>query len=486
MDRVYRRIDAALSGRLGRDPLIDPFEPPPPLTREQTERLERWIVTLSTQGIESLVAERIGDFLALAPAQDVARIRPLALARRLGIAPDQVVSACLHGAHDGALVLLWDILCPICRIPSKYVSSLADLGAHGNCEACHLDFELDFNRSVELIFRAHPEIRDSDLGTYCIGGPAHSPHVVAQMRIGPGERLVLNLALEEGRYRLRGPQLGYAVEFQVEPNHPIKSWDLNLARKPDLDETPTLGAGAQRLGLKNDTEGELLVRLERTAPREDALTAAQVSTLALFRELFPAETLSSGRFVCLEAMTLVVAELDDTDGLYLRLGDAQAFSVIHEQFEAVSGCLRDHGGAPVKTLGEAVVASFSDPVAAVGGALALASALAAHERTRDLSLRVGLHRGPTLVATINDHLDYFGNTARIAARLPRLAARGAVVLSPAVASDPGVASFLHQHRLPLATMPADIPGLKEGFVHRVGTAPGGGLPLDSGASKVYR
>ena len=135
------------------------------------------------------MAERIGDFLALAPAQDVARIRPLALARRLGLEPDQVVAACLHGAHDGALVLLWDILCPICRIPAKFVSALAELGAHGHCEACQLDYELDFGRSVELIFRAHPEIRESDLGTYCIGGPAHSPHVVAQVRVRPGERL---------------------------------------------------------------------------------------------------------------------------------------------------------------------------------------------------------------------------------------------------------------------------------------------------------
>jgi serine/threonine protein kinase/class 3 adenylate cyclase len=473
MDRVYRRIDAALSGRLGRDPLIDPFEPPPPLSREQTQRLERWTEAIGRRGIEPLVAERIGDFLALAPAQDVARIRPLALARRLGVEADQVVTACLHGAHDGVLTLLWDILCPICRIPSQYVNSLADLGAHGNCEACHLDFDLDFGRSVELIFRAHPEIRESDLGTYCIGGPAHSPHVVAQVRVGPGERLVLNLALEEGRYRLRGPQLGYAVEFRIEPAHPITSCDLALAHPPDRapGEPLTLGAGAQRLSLSNDSDREVLVRIERTAPRDDALTAAQASALALFRELFPAETLSAGRFVCLETMTLVVAELNDADALYQGLGDARAFTLIHEQFQLLSNCLRTYGGAPVKTLGEAVVASFSEPVAAVRGSLELSPALAAHDPTRGLKLRVGIHRGPTLVATINDHLDYFGNTARLAGRLPRFARDGEVVLSPAVASDPGVAAFLQGRQIPLATVPAEIAGLKEGFVHRIGLEP---------------
>ena len=471
MDRVYRRIDAALAGKMGRDPLVDPFEPPPPLAREQTRRIERWVETLGHHGIDPLVAEGMGDFLALAPPQDVARIRPLALARRLALEPDQVVAACLHGAHDGALVLLWDILCPICRIPAKFVSALAELGAHGHCDACQLDYELDFGRSVELIFRAHPEIRESDLGTYCIGGPAHSPHVVAQMRVSPGERLILNLTLEEGRYRISGPQLGFAVEFRVEPGHPIKSYDLSLAHPPSpgpgAPQTLTLGAGAQHICLSNDAPNELLVKLERIAPREDAVTAAQASALPLFRELFPAETLSAGRSVGLETMTLVVTELDDSDGLYQRLGDAQAFSVLHEHFQLLTGCLRKHGGAPVKTVGEGVVASFSDPVAAVQSALELTNALAAHDLTRGLGLRVGVHRGPVLVATINDHLDYFGNTARIAARLPRFAPPGAVVLSPAVATDPGVAALLYSRQLPLTTVPARIPGLKEGFVQRV-------------------
>ena len=50
-----------------------------------------------------------------------------------------------------------------------------------------LDFPLDFSKSVEMIFRANPEIRDSDVATYCLGGPEHSPHVAAQVRVAPGE-----------------------------------------------------------------------------------------------------------------------------------------------------------------------------------------------------------------------------------------------------------------------------------------------------------
>jgi class 3 adenylate cyclase len=288
------------------------------------------------------------------------------------------------------------------------------------------------------------------------------------MRVRPGERLVLNLSLDEGRYRLSGPQLGFALEFRTEPGQPIKHCDLILPRPAEAPAQPlVLAAGAQRFSLSNRSDRELVVKVERVAPRDDALTAAQASALPLFRALFPAETLSVGRSVGLETMTLVVTELDDPDGLYERLGDARAFTAIHGQFEVLGDCLRKHGGAPVKTVGEGIVASFSEPVAAVTAALELAHALAGHDPTRGLTLRVGVHRGPVLVATINDHLDYFGNTARLAARLPRLAPPGGVVLSPAVASDPGVATLLQARRLPLAAVPATIPGLKEGFVHSV-------------------
>src|SRR5262249_27899942 len=151
--------------------------------------------------------ERLGEFLAVAPPQEAARIRPLALARRLGLDPEQVVAACLHGARSGLLVLLWDVLCPACRIPSEVKDTLRALREHGRCDACNLAYELDLATSVELIFRAHPEVRDADVATYCIGGPAHSPHVVAQVRVAAGERLDLDLHLAEGAYRLRGPQL---------------------------------------------------------------------------------------------------------------------------------------------------------------------------------------------------------------------------------------------------------------------------------------
>jgi serine/threonine protein kinase/class 3 adenylate cyclase len=458
LDRIYRRVDAFLTGKLGSPAVADPFEEPAAPPGAQRRRLDRLLDRLGGAGVVPDVAERLGDFLVHAPAQEVARIRPLALARRLGLDPDQVVAACLHGAREGLLVLLWDILCPVCRIPSEVRDTLRALREHGRCEACGLDFELDFANSVELIFRAHPEVRATELGVYCVGGPAHSPHVVAQVRVGAGERVELDLALSEGAYRLRGPQLPYVLDFRVDPSAPLARWDLDLARGLPPDWPRALRAGRQVLALANESGEELLARLERAAPRADALTAARASTLALFRELFPGEVLAPGQLVSVATVTLLVTDLDRAGELYEGLGDARAFTLLHEHFRLLDQRIRRHGGAVVKTVGEGVLAAFSEPMGAVQAALGMQALLAQSADLGGLRLRVGVHRGPAMAATFNDQLDYYGATVRQASRLPGLARGGEVILTQAVAGDPQVAALLAARGLEGELLEADLPG----------------------------
>jgi class 3 adenylate cyclase len=474
LDRVYRRIDAALTGRLGDPAFVDPFEEPAPLAKGPRCRLERLLDRLSACRVDPAVVERLGDFLAQAPAQEVARIRPLALARRLGFDADQLVKACLHGAREGLLVLLWDILCPVCRIPSQVRDTLRALRDHGQCEACNLDFALDFANSVEVIFRAHPEIRDTELGTYCIGGPAHSPHVIAQVRLGAGERMELELELSEGAYRLRGPQLPYALDFRVQPGAAATRWEVTLSAAHREEWPRTLRVGGQVLVLTNSYQQEVLVRVERTAPRDDALTAARAASLALFRELFPGEVLSPGQLVSVATVTLLVTALDHAGSLYGTLGDARAFGLIHEHFRLLDERLRQGGGALVKTVGEGIVASFDQVVAAVEAALDLQEVLRQAPATRDLRLRVGVHRGPAMAATLNDHLDYFGTTVSQAMQLPLLAQGGEVILTQAVAADPRVAALLRTRGLEGALLEVDLPGQPSALVQRL--APGATTP----------
>ena len=186
------------------------------------------------------------------------------------------------------------------------------------------------------------------------------------------------------------------------------------------------------------------------------LTAARAASLALFRELFPGELLAPGQLATVSTVTFLVTALEpaQADALYQGLGDARAFGVIHEHFRRLGDAIRQGGGAVVKTQGEGVLASFSDVTAAVRTALELPGRLAVDEATRPLRLRVGVHRGPTLAATLNDQLDYFGTTARQAAGTLQYARGGELVLTQAVAADPEVAALLNERRIETEVVPA--------------------------------
>jgi len=462
LERVYQRIDATVKGQRqrGLSPGADPFEEPARISGPRRQRLEHLLDRLVERGIDASIIDRLSEHLTLGSAHEIARIRPVALAEHWGLDPDHVVAACLHGAHEGLLELHWDLLCPVCRISCQVTDTLRAISEHAHCEACHLDFELDFANSIEMIFRVHPEIREVDLGTYCIGGPAHSPHVFAQVRVAPRERIELDLELPEGSYRLRGPQLPWAVDFQVQKTATIRRWDVELAAGPALERPPTLRAGAQVLILNNGHDRELVVRVERRASRSDAVTAARAASLALFRELFPGEILAPGQLATVSTVTLLVTALDadQADALYHDLDDTRAFSVIHEQFQRLGDAIRRGGGAVVKTMGEGVLAAFSDVTAAVRTALELPQQLAGSEATRPLRLRVGVHRGRMLAATLNDQLDYFGTTARQATAILQYARGGELVLTRAVASDPEVGALLNARRIEGVVVPTDLAG----------------------------
>ena len=461
LEQVYRRIDAALSGDLGS--LGDPFEDVPDLPADKQRKLDERLNRLIELGVEPFVVERFGEYLSSAPAQQLARIRPIALAQRLSVDERQMIAACLHGAREGLLSLVWDIICPLCRIPSQTQDSLKLLKEHGSCQACQSNFELDFANSIELVFRIASDIKDCETGIYCIGGPAHSPHVVAQVRLKPGEKFSCDLNLNEGLYRLRGPQLPYSVEFRVLAESGVSRWELDLSRGPTAETPRTVHAGSQLFLLTNDQGHELVARLERVASRADALTAARAAATPLFRELFPGECLSGNQLIRVEQITLLLTRLDRAQHLYFELGDARAFERVHEHFQQLNQIVQREGGSVVKTLTEGIEAVFTDPLSAVRAGLAM-------RELGEPDLRIAIHRGPAMVATLNDQLDYFGATVSTTEQLLETAAQqnstAELVVSNAIAMDEAVAETVAARQL-VFLIEQQLPATPHIWRHRV-------------------
>lgn len=458
LEKVYKRIDATLMGKLGPPSTVDPFEPPPALSPALRERLERRLDALSAHGVDPAGIDRLGDLLAKGSAQDVARIRPIEIAGRWGLESEAALDVCLRAVGEGLLILLWDLLCPKCRLSCEVVDTLRAIREHGHCQACQLDFELDFAACVELIFRAHPEVREADTGLYCSGGPAHAPHVPARVRVAPGERVELELVLPEGSYRLGGPQLPWSSRFKVRPGAINRRLDLNLLTGPSVDRLPVLAPGGQVVVVFNPNEGERVLQVERESSRDDALTAAKALTFPLFRELFPGETLSPGQLCNVASVTLLVTNLAPSG----KEGESHAFTVIYEHFRILDDAIRRAGGTLVKTIDEGIVASFRSSEDAIRLALELPAALAANEVTRHLRLRIGAHCGPAYIASFAGRLDYFGETSRRTLRLLTHASSGELILTGEIANDPFVKPILDDRGLKATMFDAGA----DGFLQR--------------------
>lgn len=437
LERVYRRLDGVLAA--GPRPEIDPIDPEVSVPAAVRARVTDASAKLVAGGADPAATEALTSFLLHASDQDVARIRPIEIAQRFRVPDEAMIDATLRAAKAGLVAMVWDVICPSCRIPSSVVDSLQKIEEHGRCKACNLGFEVDFSRAIELAFRASPDVRDVETRTFCVGGPAHFPHVAAQVRLQPGERFALPLNLGAGYYLVRSPQLPRGHELRVTASGGVRRIDLELGAPAEL---PALTAGDQLLTLVNPTPREILVRVERAGDRAFALTAARVMACAAFRELFPDQALAPGRLMAVTQTTLVVAQLDDAATLFRDLGDAKAFPVAARFFETCGALAKEYGGSLIKTFGGLAVCAFERPGPAVAAALALQSALDVHPVTAGQHARVAVHRGSMMALSQGGRLDYFGQNVELALAIAPAVPPGVVGLSQAVCQDIGVAERL--------------------------------------------
>jgi class 3 adenylate cyclase len=101
----------------------------------------------------------------------------------------------------------------------------------------------------------------------------------------------------------------------------------------------------------------------------------------------------------------------------------------------------------VKTNGDAIMAVFATQVEAVQAALDMLDAIDEFNQkiSQKLILKIGIHAGRSIAITLNNRLDYFGQTVNIAARVQGLAGAGEIYITEAVYQAEGVGEALKDH-----------------------------------------
>jgi class 3 adenylate cyclase len=438
-ENVRRRVlEAAAFVRGDHEPeRLTPFVLPDPIlpqgARERATAMARQIDTSPYgNGLGDLLADRVLH----AMAADLKRLRPKVLAGELGVPPRAATEACFTAVKAGLLCMKWDLLCPNCRGAKVSVPTLADLPHGAHCSSCNIDYDRDFERNVELTFAPSPTVRPLREGDFCLSGPMSTEHVAVQVLLSPGERRTVAAGLAAGSYRLRTLHPSGVVDVEYTagafPGLRITESGVELLTPEATDEPGTVT-------FVNDAGFELAALIEERSWTRRALTAPEVIALQAFRDMFAEATLRPGDDAGVSQVALLFTDLRSSTELYERVGDAAAYNLVREHFTLLAEVVRDHDGAVVKTIGDAVMASFDDPAQAVRAALAMQARIASSVHGAEhLVLKVGVHAGPSVVVTLNDRLDYFGSTVNMAARLQGQSRGEDIVLSEAIASDPAV------------------------------------------------
>ncbi len=432
MDEAFRRYDLELSTEHGPRPFS---RSSPRLAPGGRERLSTFREELVASGREPALVDRLAAMLETATDLSLSRVRPYALADAWGAERRAVLELCLSATRAGMLESRWELLCPLCRASTQSARSLGEVERHGHCDGCDVDVEVDLERSLELVFRPSPAVREVEEVAFCVAGPGVTPHVVAQQLLAPGETRLLRLPLEPGSYRVR-------------------------ARGAD-GSRPLIADGAPEtaIELANGEDERLLYVVERTAWIDQAATAADVTALQAFRDLFSSEALRPGQELGIGSLTVAFTDLRGSTRLYREIGDAPAYGSVVGHFDVVRTAISTEGGALVKTIGDAVMAVFRRPVSSLRAMLDAQRLLAAAEGgARPLRLKAGIHTGPCIAVTLNDRLDYFGSTVNAAARIVDLSSGEDVVISGAVRADPEVGELLKARSCIVEPLDASLRG----------------------------
>jgi class 3 adenylate cyclase len=335
-----------------------------------------------------------------------------------------------------------------------------------HCEVCNIDFSANFDRSVELTFRISPAIRRLEDRSFCVGGPQVTPHIVAQQLLAAGDQRCVALPLEEGRYRLRTLELTGA-RFLVATPDGVREATLTAA--DDGWPQGELGVSqAPTLRFENATDAEQLFILERMAWTDQAATAAEVTSLQVFRDLFSSELLRPGEQISVGNLTVLFTDLRGSTNFYQEIGDAPAFGRVLDHFDVLREEIVEEDGALVKTIGDAVMAVFRRPISALRAILNAQQRLASPpDGTPPFYLKAGMHQGPSIAVTMNDRLDYFGSTVNIASRLERFSSGKDVIISDTIRHDPEVSEVLSikEAQLVAKRFEAQLKGFNEKQFH---------------------
>ena len=121
------------------------------------------------QGTDAKLVGRLEEFLDHADELSLQRIRPYALADHWEVNRRTVLEMFLRATRAGILDMSWDLLCPSCRGTTAGHTNLGEVRGQSHCNTCQIDFTVNFDHNIEVVFRPNPSVRPVEFeAAFCV------------------------------------------------------------------------------------------------------------------------------------------------------------------------------------------------------------------------------------------------------------------------------------------------------------------------------
>jgi class 3 adenylate cyclase len=453
--KAYDRVLPALAAQLDRL-RPDVLQLPPPALAEDSEaRLRAGREQLLKEGLPAESVDKLVEYIRSGDDIDLHRIQIRERARAWKLPELDLLRTALHATRAGLLDLSWDTICPHCRGVRDETGTLAEVKAEGHCEVCQLDFGTDTKEAIEVTFRVHSSIRDIPVQLYCSAQASRKEHVRVQRLLAPGEKLELEPRLPPGRYTVWiGHRGGWYLD--VEEGGPGE-----LVYEDHPEGTVVKASTEARVRVENDGAELEPFTIERTTWSDDALRPGMLLSFQEFRDLFSEDYIGADVKLAVGEQTLLFTDVVGSTAFYASRGDPAAFVEIKKHFDEVFAIVAKNRGAVVKTIGDAVMATFVHPVDAVRASQQIHQAFHPRREDTPIRLRISLNTGPCIAVRLNSNADFFGGTVNIAAKLQAMAEGYQIAMSEATYRSAGVAEFLAEQHAQLEQLTYESKALKE-------------------------
>ena len=262
------------------------------------------------------------------------------------------------------------------------------------------------------------------------------------------------------------------LDVKGEPTKERQTLSIVFNKLKSPTGTIELRPGPLRLSLENRTARRVLPALwiagdalhHLLGRRKPFLTAKRLLTNQTFRDIYRADLLDVDQRLKITSLTFLFTDLKGSTALYERVGDLVAYDLVRQHFHVLQEVVAAEAGAVVKTIGDAVMATFPTPDRAVAAALRMREEMArinAERQNEDLLLKIGIHEGPCLAVMLNDSQDYFGQTVNMAARIQGLASSHAIVATRPVVENAKAAKILEASGLQPRMQRAALRGIAD-------------------------